>query len=200
MPGDEFDSILPRPWPDKYSMHLLRYLYHQHVHAPRGERVLYRAIHRRRPRQLVQVGLGDGVQVERMLKFAARYAGSEGLAFAGIDLFEARQPGQPGITYQQAHRRFGELVEQLSLVPGDPQTALSRAANRLLQTDLLVIGAGHDPASLKHGWVYVPRMLHETSVVLIEEPGPEGCHFRLMDAAEIAHLAADVSLRRKRAA
>ena len=51
-------------------MHLLRYLYHQLVRAPRAERPLYRAIHRRRPRQLVQVGLGDGDQVERMLRFA----------------------------------------------------------------------------------------------------------------------------------
>lgn len=181
-------------------MHLLRYLYHQLVRAPGAERPLYRAIHRRRPRQLVQVGLGDGDQVERMLRFAAFYAGGEGLAFAGIDLFEARPTSQPGMTYQQAHRRFGALVEQFSLVPGDPNTALSRAANRLLQTDLLVVRAGHDPASLKHGWLYVPRMLHETSVVLVEEPGPKGSRFRAMDAAEIAHLAADVSVPRKRAA
>jgi len=181
-------------------MHLLRYLYHQLVRAPGAERPLYRAIHRRRPRQLVQVGLGDGDQVERMLRFAASYAGSEGLAFAGIDLFEARPTSQPGMTYQQAHRRFGALVEQFSLVPGDPNTALSRAANRLLQTDLLVVRAGHDPASLKHSWLYVPRMLHETSVVLVEEPGTKGSRFRAMDAAEIAHLAADVSVPRTRAA
>ncbi|MDP7204292.1 MAG: hypothetical protein QGH11_01890 [Pirellulaceae bacterium] len=181
-------------------MHFFRYLYHQHVRVPRAERPLYRAIYRRRPRQVVQVGLGDGDQVERMLRFAATCAGSEGLAFAGIDLFEARPTSQPGMTYQQAHRRFGTLVDQFSLVPGDPYTALSRAANRLLQTDLLVIRAGHDPASLQHGWLYVPRMLHETSAVLIEEPGPDGSCYRTMDVAEIAHLAADVRVPRKRAA
>ena len=181
-------------------MRFLKYLYHQHVRVARRDRLLYRAIYRQRPRQLVQVGLGDGTRTMQMLAFAARHAGAEGLAFAGIDLFEARPTNQPGMTYREAHRQLGSLVDQLSLVPGDPYTALSRAANRLLRTDMLVISAGHDPASLKHGWLYVPRMLHEKSIVLVEERGPGVSCFRQMDAAEIAHLAADVSVPRKRAA
>jgi hypothetical protein len=136
----------------------------------------------------------------RLLKFAARHALPGGLAFAGIDLFEARPSSEPGMTYREAHHQIGDLVDQLSLVPGDPSTALARAANRLTQTDMLVISAGHDPASLKHSWVYVPRMLHENSIVLVEESGSEGMAFREMDTAEIAHLAADVCVPRKRAA
>ncbi|MFP6649608.1 MAG: hypothetical protein VB817_09110 [Pirellulaceae bacterium] len=181
-------------------MRFFHYLYHQHASAPRGERLLYRMIYRCRPRQLAQLGLGDGSRVMRMLKFAARHAPPGGLAFAGIDLFEARPSSQPGMSYREAHHQIGDLVDQLSLVPGDPYTALARAANRLMQTDMLVISAGHDPASLSHSWVYVPRMLHENSVVLIEQGSPEGPSFRLMDTAEIAHLAADVSVPKKRAA
>ena len=41
-------------------------------------------------------------------------------------------------------------------------------------TDLLVIGADQDETSLKQAWFYVPRMLQDNSIVVIEDlTGPQ---------------------------
>lgn len=181
-------------------MRIVSYLYHRCFHVARGERLLYRAIYKQRPSRLLQVGLGDGERTRRMLSFAARNANGQPLVFAGIDLFEARPSSDPGMTYQQAHRQLGSLVDQLLLVPGDPRSALARTANRLANIDLLVISMDVEPGSLVQSWMYVPRMLHDKSTVLIEEPGPQGPCFRQLDSSEISELAAQGSLVKGRAA
>jgi len=181
-------------------MRMMSYLYHRCFHVARGERLLYRTIYKLRPSRLLQVGLGDGERTRRMLSFAAGNANGEPLVFAGIDLFEARPSSDPGMSYQQAHRQLGRLVDQLVLVPGDPLSALARTANRLPDIDLLVISMGVEPGSLVQSWMYVPRMLHHKSIVLIEEPGPQRPCFRQLDRSEITELAAQGSLAKGRAA
>ena len=51
---------------------------------------------------------------------------------------------------------------------------MSRAANALLGTDLLLIATDVDQASLAQAWFYVPRLLHDRSVVMQEISSAEG--------------------------
>ena len=60
------------------------------------------------------------------------------------------------------------------LVPGDPFSALSRAANSLRDIDLATISADQDPAALERAWFYLPRVLHATSLVFQEQANPDG--------------------------
>jgi hypothetical protein len=90
---------------------------------------------------------------------------------------------------------------RLRLVPGDPYSALAHAANSLLDTDLVVIRADQDPVALERAWFYLPRMLHEQSVVLVEQLGTEGHEgtYRALDLQAVRQLAAAHSSRRRAA-
>ena len=61
------------------------------------------------------------------------------------------------------------ILSKIQVIPGDPLSALARSANGLQSTDLLVIAADQDTQSLANAWFYVPRMLHDKSLVLLED-------------------------------
>lgn len=145
----------------------LRLFYLTYLLKPAAERTLHREIDRRQVRRIVELGLGDGTRAERMIEVAQRHARAAEIHYAGIDLFEDR-PSGPALMLKQAFRRLRPLGTRLQLVPGDPLAALSRMANSLPQTDLLLIAADQDAAALEQAWYFVPRMLHANSLVLRE--------------------------------
>jgi len=130
---------------------LLRSLYLSYFSKPKGYRPLYRAIRKRPPTKIVELGIGTAERTLRMLELCA--AGAE-TNYTGIDLFEARGEGA-GV--------------KVRLVPGDPFSALSRTANASAGQDLILISADQDRESLARAWFYVPRMMHPGTLVLLEE-------------------------------
>jgi hypothetical protein len=198
-----------RFWPYVFALALQRnatlkpastfqYLYLSRLSRPPHERCLYRALRRRAVRSMVEIGLGDGRRTLRLLAVAQRYRPQERLSYAAIDLFEARPANSAGWSLKEAHRQLTRAGVQFRLSPGEPFPALARYANSLTNTDLLVIGAGHDPASLEPAWFYIPRMLHEGSLVFVEEQTGNRRKFRRLDTAEI--LRAPQGETRRRAA
>ena len=134
-----------------------------------------------------------------MIRLAAVKNASHRIDYTGIDLFDARsRSDSPGLTVKAAYRKLVATGARIRLVPGDPFAALSRVANELLETDLVIVTAGLAPESLLKAWFFLPRMLHEDSHVFLEElDGREGrITLRLMTPAEIAHLAAPDAFRR----
>lgn len=158
---------------------------------PAHQRCLYRALRRAQVRSIVELGVGDGQRAFRLLAVAQRYQPQERLSYTGIDLFEARPKEEAGLSLKVAHRRLTATGAQVRLVPGDPFSALARCANALTKTDLMVISADQDPASLEQAWFYVPRMLHEKSLVFREERCLRSgrLSYRRMSVAEVAPLA-----------
>lgn len=138
-----------------------------------------------------------------MIEAAAFHHPVRDVHYTGIDLFEARRPeAGPGTSLKRAHRLLNATGARIQLVPGDLFTGLSRAANGLVGTDLVIISAGYDPECLAQAWYYLPRMLREGSRVLVEQPqGPEG-RLVLCTVADdrIAALAAKSFNRFRRAA
>ncbi|HTU24776.1 MAG TPA: hypothetical protein VMF30_05235 [Pirellulales bacterium] len=152
----------------------LAYLYLAYLSKPAGDRVLYRAIQRHRWHRILEIGVGSGQRALRMLGVAARHHALDDLLYVGIDLFEARPAGSPGLSLKEAHRQFKARQFKAQLIPGDPYSALMRAANALPNIDLVVISAGQNAASLAQAWFYFPRMLHAQSVVYQEQAGADG--------------------------
>ena len=70
------------------------------------------------------------------------------------------------MTLKQAHQRLAQTGAVVQLIPGDPQSALSRSANHLGGTQLMIVTeewmGDRDPA-----WFYVPRMLAPVSAVYL---------------------------------
>lgn len=138
-----------------------------------------------------------------MIEAAALHSPVGDVHYTGIDLFEDRTATDgPGMPLKAAHRLLKATGARIQLVPGDPHTALSRAANALGGTELVVISAGHDPKSLAQAWFYLPRMLREGSQVLVEQAqGPEGRPVvRAVREERVAELAATSFNRFRRAA
>jgi predicted O-methyltransferase YrrM len=148
---------------------LLNYYYWAYLAQPAGDRKLYRLLRQHPSRSIVELGVGRGERTRRMLEVARRFTPSETLRYTGIDLFEARVEPATGLKLKEAHQRLHLPGVKVQLVPGDPFSALSRTANNLRDTDLVIIRADQDSESVSRAWYYVPRMLHAQSLVLWEQ-------------------------------
>ena len=142
----------------------------RHLSKPKTDRIIYRLIRDLRPASIVEIGLHDGVRAGRIVQFASLTLGAP-VRYTGIDLFEERPNSATEMlqlklkgTYCQLRAAGGNV----RLIPGDPFAALACNANELPNTDLLIISADQPQQSLQAAWSYVPRMLHEGSVVLVE--------------------------------
>jgi hypothetical protein len=169
----------------------LRFLYLAFFSQPAADRFLYRGLRRRPCRAIVEIGLGDGQRARRVLEVARRYTGAGNLRYTGIDLFESRPEGQTPLSLKQAYQRLHLPGVRLQLVPGDPWQALSRVANTLRDTDLLIIGRDQDENRWQSAWFFVPRMLSETARVYRERVGVDGgpAGYEMLSRADIEGLA-----------
>ena len=132
---------------------------------PSSDRQLFRAIKRQAPVRIVEFGVGDGTRAKRMLQLAQRFQ-SAPIQYAGIDLFEADE-SRPylRISLKQAYRDLLQLGVRPRLIPGDLVSAVTRSANALGDTDLLVVDGMHADADLAGIWYFVPRMLSPQALV-----------------------------------
>ncbi|MEO8498968.1 MAG: hypothetical protein ABI614_28220 [Planctomycetota bacterium] len=177
----------------------LKFAYLTLLSKPSHERSVYQTIRRTKPLSIVEVGVGSGVRAIRMIEVAERYRPGEKIRYTGIDLFEARTQIGTGLPLKEAHKRLKATGAIVRVIPGDPLSALARSANGLLSTDLLVISADQDTQSLTNAWFYVPRMLHDKSLVLIEDASGSQPRFRALSLAEVEKLASSRASTRRAA-
>ncbi len=113
--------------------------------------------------------MSDALRARRLVELAQRYAAADTIEITGIDLFEGRPANQPaGLSLKESHRILHHTQARVQLVPGDPFSALARTANSLPDIDLMLLDADHDADSMSKAWFYVPRMLRESSLILVE--------------------------------
>jgi hypothetical protein len=181
---------------------LLKYGYLAYLSKPKADRLLYKVVRRTPPQSIVELGVGTGLRSQRLLEQVLERHAATAVRYTGIDMFEARPKERPGMALKQAHAMFKPFGVKSQLIPGDPFSALSRAANGLPQTDLVIIAADQDAESLTRAWMFVPRMLHDKSLIYREESvGEKGeTEFRLIDRAQIDALAAAAQRQQRRVA
>jgi hypothetical protein len=178
---------------------LCRLAYFTYFSQPSSDRIIYRLIRKHRVRKILELGIGAGRRTVRMLEAAGRGNTAGPASYTGVDLFEMRSPtGPKGLSLKLVHRQLRATGAKVRLVPGDPFAALARSANEIGPCDLIVISADQDRESLAKAWFYVPRMLHATTQVCLEERGEESPTptIRLVPHAEISRLAAAATTRR----
>ncbi len=163
---------------------LLKYLHLAYFSRHKTERPLFRIIRKLQAGHLVHIGVGTGELAQQMIELAAGNSRRSEVRYTGIDLFEMRSDGKPGLTLKRAHRLLKPLPAKTQLVPGDPYSAIARVANSLPDNDLVVISADQDTSSLEQAWFFLPRMLHDDSLVLIEDSEAED-GYRVLDASAV---------------
>lgn len=171
---------------------MLRYYYLTWFSQPVADRPLYQTVAKRPLRSIVELGVGNAVRAKRLLEMAIKpQHTAEPLRYTGIDLFEARDKKSPGLTLKEAYSQLKTDHVKLQLLPGDPLSALSRSANSLAGTDVLIISFDQVGDSLEQAWRFVPRMLHASSLVYLEREGKKAgeTRFELLPLTEISRLA-----------
>jgi len=164
-----------------------RSLYLRYFSQPKADRAIYKLLKKQPMRKILELGIGTG---ERTLRVLEHCPASDETSYTGIDMFEARQNGDgAGLSLKAAHKLLSASGAKVRLVPGDPFSALSRSANAIGKQDLIVISADQDRESLAKAWFYVPRMLGETTVVLLEDKVDGISTLRTVPHDEIATLA-----------
>jgi hypothetical protein len=169
----------------------LRLLYLCHFSKPVEDRPVYRTIRRHRARKIVALDVGDGQRALRMIEVARRVCSVTDIHYVGMDLFEGR-PESIGsaLSLKAAHQLLRASGARVQLVPGNPSDSLIRLANSLGKIDLLIVPAELDSPESARMWFFVPRMLHERSLVYVEGPSIDGQRLlRLKPRPEIDRLA-----------
>ncbi|MBX3415703.1 MAG: hypothetical protein KF708_23665 [Pirellulales bacterium] len=169
----------------------LQYVYWAYFSKPVCDRKLFRLIRQRRIGRILEIGVGEAVRARRLISVAQRYTPGE-VRYTGLDPFESRSSTDaPGLTLKLAHRLLKATGAQVQLVPGDPFSALSRTANSLTETELVVISADQDGDSLSRAWHYLPRTLSPEALVFVERLDPvRGVAFlQEIDTEELQRLA-----------
>lgn len=168
---------------------IVKYSYLAYFSNPASDRPIYRELRQHPVERIVEIGLGSAVRAQRMIEMASSLREGAPLEYCGIDLFEGRPAQRPGIALKAAYKLLRGLQADIRLIPGDPYTALSRSANDLPGTDLLLIAADQDPESMMRAWMFVPRMLHERSLVLREETRGGQTQFEPLSRTQVESLA-----------
>lgn len=171
----------------------LRLLYLCHFSKPFANRLIYRAIRLHKPRKIVELGIADGSRAIRLIEVAWRASTQSDVHYVGMDSFEGRPAadGHGGLSLKAAHQLLRVTGARVQLVPGNPSDSLIRLANSLGKVDLLIVPVELDSPSFARFWSFLPRMLHEGSLVFVEEVRDNAEAVLLLKPRhEIDHLAA----------
>jgi hypothetical protein len=153
----------------------IRLLHSCYLSKPHADRPVYQAIRRCRARKIVELGVATGQRALRMIQVAKLASPGHEIHYVGVDPFEGRSEADgPGLTLKAAHQLLRCDGVRVQLVPGNPADALVHVANSLGKIDLLIVPAELDSASFARAWFFVPRMLHERSLVFVEPTSENG--------------------------
>ncbi len=143
-----------------------RSLYLNYLVKPQCERAVFRSLSKIKPQRIVEVGMDNGERAIDLIELAQRQRPTVEIRYTGLDLFDAKPAAEP-LQLKDAHCMLKSTGATVQLIPGDPLQTLTRVANNLTSTDILVLSADVMNAG-EPDWYYVPRMLNDHSVVFVQ--------------------------------
>jgi hypothetical protein len=157
---------------------------------------LYRLVKKHGVRKIFELGIEDLERTWRLLRVSGRYAAGGSVKYAALDEFESRREGTDRLALIDAHRGLQSTTATVRLVPGPPAVTLAAVANSHLGTDLVLISSRLDDSELSSAWTWMPRMLHERSVVIRTTLAGNGrIEHRQLPLAEVSRLAEEATRR-----
>ncbi len=172
----------------------LRYIYLAFLSKPREHRKLYRTAKQLRVRKIVELGIGSLERSLDLIRVCQRFSPGETISYTALDWFEERSSEREALSLIETHRQVKAVGAEARLMPGGPVQALPAVANSLLGTDLLLISSQASRESIAGGWFFIPRALHQQSVVLQECGKASGdADWSVVEPQEIEQLASSAA-------
>ncbi len=167
-----------------------KFLYLSYFSKPKCDRAILRTIKSKKITKIVEIGLRSSEFTANMLQTSLRYGGDQKVSYAGVDLFESRPTTQTAFSLKDIHKRLSGDQLRVRLIPGDPMVGLSRFANTLTGTELVVVSSDVDAEAMQQAWFYVPRMLLDNSNVFVCSNSSDSPTATLISREEVEKRAA----------
>ena len=156
----------------------LQRLYWKHFSKPVSERALFLHVLERPLTSVLEIGMGSGQRIARLLALNATVSDTKTIRYTAIDPFESNSDGLPSgqsvLSLKAAHRILSERGVKAHLVPGEPASCLARVAHSVLPSDLVIID-GYWESDDVHGQAiaqWLPRLCHVQSTIFAsKKPG-----------------------------
>lgn len=156
----------------------LNRLYWKHLSKPVSERPLFLHVLERPLTSVLEIGIGSGERIARLLELNASVWDAKAIRYTAIDPFEssASTGGTQAavLSLKAAHRLLSERGVKAHLVPGEPANVLARVAHSVLPSDLILIN-GYWESGEVHGQAiaqWLPRLCHVHSTIFVaKRPG-----------------------------
>ena len=121
-------------------------------------------------KSIVELGVRTGQRALRLIDVASQRFPAEQISYVGLDPFESRTAADgPGLPYKEAYRQLRATGARIRLIPGDPLSIFSATANELGTADLVLLGWPIPRNLLPRACFYLRRLLHEGSLVILED-------------------------------
>ncbi|MCC6507726.1 MAG: hypothetical protein IT423_01360 [Pirellulaceae bacterium] len=165
--------------------------YWQKLAKPVAERELFRALLSQPISSVLEIGVGSGERMKRIVQLAQLKPDVQQLRYVGVDGFESAKDGAVHLTLKQAHQQATSLGLRANLIPGDLQSAVPRVAHKIGASDLIIVDGQFDPSSPLSGvvgqWLF--HIAHDQSLILASNH-TGGPLVRVAMPAQTAHRAA----------
>jgi hypothetical protein len=142
--------------------------YWQKLAKPAAERELFRLLIAQPIASVLEIGVGDGERMKRIVRLAQLPPGTAQLRYVGVDGFESARDGGVHLTLKQAHQQAAQLGLRANLIPGDLRSAMPRVAHKIGASDLVIVGDEFDVAQPLSGPVgqWLRHITHAQSIIL----------------------------------
>ena len=143
---------------------------------PKRYRNLFRVIHERRCRCIVEIGTWNGVHAKQMIQTAAIHHPVETIKYLGFDLFEGltdellqKELSKRPPAFDDVQRLLAATGADVRLFRGNTRVTLPNAIDALREGDLFFIDGGHSIETIRSDWSAIDRALRRDATVVFDD-------------------------------
>ena len=143
---------------------------------PKRYRNLFRVIHERRCRCIIEIGTWNGVHAKQMIQTAAIHHPVETIKYLGFDLFEGltdellqKELSKRPPAFSEVQRLLAATGANIRLFRGNTRITLPNAVDALREGDLFFIDGGHSVETIRSDWSAIERALSRDATVIFDD-------------------------------
>lgn len=162
--------------------------------GPRRYRHLYDQIKITGAKNILEIGVWNGVRAKKMLEVASEKNEISSLNYFGFDLFEEMDSdvyeseiSKMPPSKADVQRLLSETGASINLYAGDTMKTLPAVVDSLPKMDFIYIDGGHSHETVANDWKYSEMLMHKDTVVIFDdywENRDDGGCKRVIDALD----------------